>query len=369
MILIFYLIKGKRKLINTEIHPSISFIIVVHNGENLIINKIENTLSLNHLSEDYEIIVFSDGSTDKTGERVKNFIDKSGEKRIKFLSSLTHEGKNSAINKAVENSSKEIIVFSDADAILEADAMIHLIKHFSDPRIGGVCGRRIISEDNKKLNKPQSDYIKFDTTIKLLESKIDSISSNDGKLYAIRRNLFQFIPSAVTDDLYMCLLIVKQRYLFLLEPEAKAFIKAPSRDISHEIKRRRRIVSTSLRGIYLMRELLNPLKYGFFSIRLIINKVIRRGLPFCLLLIFFSSLYLSFYNSVIKIFFILQIIFYILALLHWVLLKNISGLKLIKRITSLSLYFCIGNFGTLLGVIDLLMGKKITKWEPLKVDR
>ena len=220
-----------------------------------------------------------------------------------------------------------------------------------------------------ELDTAQADYFRFDSLIKRLESQLGSISSNTGTLYAIRRALFQPVPPAVTDDLYVSLSIIKKNYQFIFEPDAKVYIKAPSINPAHEILRRRRIVSQSLRGIYLMKDLLNPFKYGFFSIRILINKIIRRLLPIFMLLIFFSSLVLSFHYLFFRIIFFLQIIFYLLAVSYLSLFQHTSHLRIVARITSLAYYLCLGNFGTLLGLIDFLRGKRIVKWEPSRTDK
>lgn len=364
IIRIVYIIKGRKTVKYSSALPPVSFVIVTHNAAKLISDKINNSLSIDYPVDRREIIVFSDGSTDETESRVRPFCDK----KVYFLSSPYHEGKNSAINKAVDKASGEILVFSDVDAILEPKALLELVKYFGDPDVGGVCGQRVIAEDRKELKRAQSDYIRVDSTIKKLESSVGSISSNDGKLYAIRRCLFKPIPSSVTDDLYACLSVVKQGYRFLFEPHARAFIAIPSRNPGHEIKRRRRIVSTSLRGIFLMRELLNPLKYGLFSISLIINKIVRRFLPVFLVSLFLSSLALCVHSPLIGLFLLLQLSFYILAFAHWALLRHLPGLRIVKRLSSLAFYFCLGNYGTLLGLIDFLRGKRIIKWEPSKLD-
>ena len=300
---ILYLVKYKKPIKVSSFNPTISLMTVVHNAQDLIVEKINNLLSLNYPSDNVEIIIFSDGSTDKTENNVKPFINE----KIHYFSSTAHEGKNKAINETINNCSGEIIIFSDADAYLDSDAIKYLTKYFVDPEIGGVCGQRIICKDNKKLKKAQSDYIKFDSLIKKLESQTGNISSNDGKLYAFKKDLFKPIHPAVTDDLYMCLSIIKQNYRFIFEPEAKAFIKIPSRNPVHEIQRRRRIVCRSLRGILLNKDILNPFKYGFFSLSLFINKIMRRFLPVFLLSMFFSSCVLSFYNHLVGIVLFLQI--------------------------------------------------------------
>jgi biofilm PGA synthesis N-glycosyltransferase PgaC len=363
MLWAFYLIKRKRMVQFTEKLPSVSLIIVVRNEEELIETKIRNSLSLNYPDDKYEIVLFSDGSTDQTEKKAKSFTDN----KMHVFASPHHEGKNSALNKAVRHSSGDILVFTDVDAVLDADALIKLVKYFGDPEVGGVCGKKVIIKDGIRLEEAQDIYSRFASLIKNLESRTGSISSNDGTLYAIRKNFFKDIPPAVTDDLYVCLSIARQHYRFLFEPDAHAYIKAPSRSYTHEMQRRRRIVSTSLRGIFMLKELLNPFQYGLFSLNLFVNKILRRFLPVFLLLLLLSTLILSLHNLLFRIILALQIAFYALAFLYWIFLQHMKR-NIIIKIASISFYFCIGNYGTLLGFIDFLKGKQITKWDPLKTD-
>ena len=187
-----------------------------------IADKLRNSLSINYPREKLEIIVFSDGSTDDTEDIVKQY-EAGG---VRLLASKEHRGKIEGMNMAVKMSRGEILFFSDVDTVLEKDSILNLVRYFGDPEVGGVAGRQTIYKDNLDLEKAQKDYKRFDTTIKSLESRIGSISSNDGTLYAIRKRLFHPIPPAVTDDLYVCLSIVKQKYRFIYEPEVKAYIKA-----------------------------------------------------------------------------------------------------------------------------------------------
>ena len=158
------------------------------------------------LQKSVRLVIVSDGSTDSTEKKVESFI----RENIQLISLKKHIGKNSAINQGIKYCTGEIVIFSDADAILESNAILNLVRYFSDTTVGGVCGQRVIYEDRKGLKYAQSNYIKFDSTIKKLESRIGSISSNDGKLYAIRSKLFEPIHPAVTDDLYTALSIIKQ---------------------------------------------------------------------------------------------------------------------------------------------------------------
>ena len=362
MIWIKYLIKGKKPVrYSPDYRPSVSLVIVARNAENCVVKRLINSLELVFPTEDHEIVFFSDGSTDNTLKLAKSITNS----KIRIFSSSTHLGKNNGLNQAIKECKGDILVLSDVDVMLDKDTILTLVKHFSDPEIGGVCGEKELLKVRMDMSTSQTYHIRFEKTIKKLESLTGSISSNDGTLYAIRRNLYKPLPLGVTDDLYVCLSVVKQRSRFLYEPDAKAYIEPPSKSTRHEMVRRRRIVSNSLMGLYLMRELMNPFKYGTFAIILFINKVLRRVIPFCLILVFFSNLFLSFHSTTMGVFLCLQIAFYSLAASYKLFFRKHSGLKKVTKIGAIAYYFCVGNCGTLLGVLWFLKRSNMTKWEPL----
>ncbi|MBI5233081.1 MAG: glycosyltransferase, partial [Deltaproteobacteria bacterium] len=178
-----YLVRGEKTVKARPIEPLITVVVVVRNAASIIEEKIKNTLSLDYPADRLELIISSDGSTDRTEDIVQPYIGG----RVRLVSSPLHEGKNSALNRAVAISAGEILVFTDADALLEKGALRRIVPHFADEDVGGVCGQRVIAEHEMRLEKAQSDYIRFDSSIKRLESKTGSITSNDGKLYAIRK--------------------------------------------------------------------------------------------------------------------------------------------------------------------------------------
>jgi hypothetical protein len=170
------------------------------------------------------------------------------------------------------------------------------------------------------------------------------------------------LPLTVTDDLYTCLAVVRQGYRFVFEPRARACIQASSRDRRHELRRRRRIVSRSLHGIWLSREVLNPLRHGLFAVNLLINKVLRRLLPVFLILTFVSSVLLAFAHPAVALLLAGQAAFYLLALSYrWILPRSRTAGRW-ARLGSVAYYVCLGNLGNLLGVVDFVRGKRVAKW-------
>jgi cellulose synthase/poly-beta-1,6-N-acetylglucosamine synthase-like glycosyltransferase len=347
---------------------SVSVIVVFRNAESLIEKKIQNFLTIDYPKEKIELILVSDGSSDHSLDVIQPYLSPF----IRLFHSSDHKGKAYGLNLGVEKSKGDILVFCDADSILEQGTVKILLKYFSDPAIGGVCGQRMITEEVSHIKSGQKKYIAWDSLIKSLEVKCGlSITSHDGKLYAIRKQLFQPVPDGVTDDAYISLSVIGQNFRFVFDPEAKAVIKTPSRNERHELKRRARIVSRSLNGLKMNKKLLNPLEFGFFAMGLFINKVLRRVVPISLGLIFLASWILSRDNYFLgTISFWLQVTGYSISLLYPVFCmqwfsKNAPG-QYITKISSVGFFFCLGMIGTLFGIILFLSGAKITKWDPEK---
>jgi cellulose synthase/poly-beta-1,6-N-acetylglucosamine synthase-like glycosyltransferase len=342
----------------SESPPGVSMIIAVHNGEKLITAKLDNTLALDYPQEKLQIIVVSDGSEDATEEIVASYANRG----ILLFRLERHLGKTWALNEGVGRAAGELLVFSDTDALLPADALRQLVAHFGAPEVGGVCGQRVIGENGGDLRAAQAGYISLDSRLKLWESRLGNLTSNDGKLYAIRRSLFVPLPPAVTDDLFLCLAVARQGQAFLFEPRARALISTPSRSWSHELERRRRIVATSLHGIWLHRVLLDPFRHGFFAWRLLVNKVFRRLLPLSLPLLLAGSLLLAAEHPWALFLLVAQLLGYGLACCH------LLWPRLLGRFSASAFYFALGGYGTLLGLLDFLGGRQSDKWTPRKVD-
>jgi len=337
--------------------PSATLVVALRNAELLAASKVENSLAL-RAPGGLQLVFVSDGSSDSTVARLRA----AGGERVQVLEFSEHLGKAAALDAGARSATGEILVFSDADAQLAPDAVERLLARFADPRVGGVVGQRVIQESGGELARAQGGYIAADSALKRAEAALGSVTANDGKLYAIRRELYRPIAPGATDDLFSCLSVVEQGRRFVFEPRALAFIRTPSRSAGHELARRRRIVARSLHGIALKRSLLNPLRHGFFAVQLLVNKVLRRCLPFFLLGLLVASGALSVTQLPARLALAAQLAFYALALGHR-LWARIPGLG---AAAGLAYYFCVGNLGTLLGMADFLRGRETIKWDPIK---
>jgi len=345
-----------------DIRPSVTVLIAVHNGADLVEAKVANSLALEYRRDRMQVLFVSDGSTDATVELLRACKDD----RVEVLERDEHQGKIAALNYAMPRCRGDVVVFSDVDALLAPDALRMLLRHFDDPAVGGVCGQRVIPDDAVWSGSGQASYVAVDTKLKSLETRMGSVTSNDGKLYAVRRDLCRPMPEAVTDDLFMCLSIVSKGHRFVFDEDARARVLLPSRSWRHEFHRRRRIVSTSLRGIYYERGLLNPFVFGRYSLQLLINKITRRMLPFHMLGVLVGMGILAAVWPVLYIPLGLVIAGLVAGVLWPAGIRMPAPLRPLGAVADAAHYLCLGSIGTLCGVIDFMFGRRITGWEPNK---
>lgn len=343
--------------------PTVTGIIAVRNAVGLVDMKVRNCLALDYPPGKLSFIFYSDGSTDGTTERLREWAAR--EETIHVMASTTHGGKIAALNEAARECSSDLLLFTDVDALLAPDSLRLLARHYSDESVGGVCGRRVIGEEDAEVRSGQDRHFRFHAGVQALESQVGSVTANEGKIYIMRRDLFEPIAASVTDDLYTSLCVVRRGFRFIYEPDAVAHVHLPSRSLAHEITRRRRIVSTSLRGLWHQRGLFNPFRYGVYSLGLFINKVLRRLLPVFLTVLFVSSAALAehfLFFSVLA----LQCVFYLGAITHMVLPRMTRRIPIVGKLLAVVAYFCVGNVGMLLGLLDFVGGRSIDRWEPVK---
>ena len=338
--------------------PKVTLIITAHNEGKIIRQKIENSLSLDYPKEKLEIIVASDGSTDDTDEIVAEYENWG----VKLEPLVERRGKTAAQNDAVSNSSGEVIVFSDANAMYAKDAIKKLVRNFDDKRVGCVCGElKYTNLSESVAGKSESLYWKYEKFLKRKESQISSLLGVTGSIYAVRRALYVPLKQDIISDFVEPLEIVRNRHKVVYEPEAISFEKA-SADMKTEFERKTRIVTRSIRGLFNERELLNPFKYGIFSIQLISHKLLRWTVPLFLIGLFVSNLFLWDNGNVYRSLLIFQIVFYLSALVGWLFELIGSQIKLFY----IPYYFCMVNLAALIGWFKYLTRQKEVIWDTVR---
>ena len=335
----------------TQTQPSLSIIIPVHNEEAIIEQKIGNTLSLNYPKERLDVILVSDGSTDRTEELIRNIRSD----RITLLPLPSRRGKAAALNAGLRLSTADILVFSDASIMLHPDALQQIVRPFQSFDIACVSG-----EDHIPEGGGEGLYGKYELLLRNLESKVSSIVGASGCFYAQRRSLCQPFIEGMAPDFLSVLTTVQAGFRAITYPPAIGYMKSipASRD---EYTRKVRTFTRGIATLMHFRRFLNPIKYGFFSIELISHKIMRWLSGLFLIALLASNL---FFLDLIafRIFFILQIMFYSLSLVAY-MNNKIADKSAVFRVP---LYFSLVNIAALKAWVMYLKGMRQEIWEPSK---
>ena len=336
--------------------PFVSIIVAAYNEEPVIAQKITNTLNLRYPADAWEMIIASDGSTDATVAVAEGFDDK----RIRVLD-LPRRGKNATLNDAVKYARGSILVFTDADIQLDADALTHLVAPFVDENIGCVAGEYRHAPDRGSANKGERWYWRFDLWLKSLQARGGSATCATGALYALRACLFESIPANVTDDFFTSTRAVAAGKRIVTAPAARAY-GFSELDTDREFARKIRVISRGLRSVWAARSLWNPFRYGWYAVQIITHKVLRRFAFIPLLSLFGASLCLyntgALYRGVASV----QIVFHSLALAGALSRKmRFPG----KRMLQIPYYIDMVYAAVIMACIDVATGGgKSRSWNP-----
>lgn len=345
----------KENVKDNAVQPSVTLLVCAYNEEDVISEKIENSLDLDYPTDKIKIIIASDGSTDKTTQIINTFEDE----RLTLYSYNQRRGKIKTIIETVPEISSEIIVFSDANTMYARDSIRKLTRNFADPCVGAVSGDVSLQNEQTSFGVSESTYYIYERWIQLAESHIGSIVGADGAMYAIRRDLFM-PPSMKTilDDFVISMNVTLQNYRVVYDPEAQGF---EENIISHkfEFLRKSRIVAGGLQSVFLCEGIPSfaqpKLLFCYLS-----HKLLRWLIPCHLLLFFASNAILSFSSEVrgFRIALALQCAFYCCALLGYFSRRMLFG-----RFFAIPFYFCLVNGAALYGIYKGIFNKQSVTWE------
>jgi cellulose synthase/poly-beta-1,6-N-acetylglucosamine synthase-like glycosyltransferase len=250
--------------------PFVSLIVAAHDEQEVIARRVKNALALDYPRDRLEVIVASDGSTDRTAELAR----KAG---ADLVLELPRGGKVRAQDAAAERASGEVLAFSDANAIWESDALRRLIGPFSDPGVGYACGRVAFTLEDG--TNQEGAYWRYEMAVRALESRLGGVTGGNGAIYAVRRDAYYAVPPAGSHDLSFPFGMVKRGWRALYAPRALAREKmAPT--IEGEWKRKRRMMSGAW-GIMLREGMLSPRGYGaLYAFQIASHRVLRYLTPF-----------------------------------------------------------------------------------------
>ena len=343
--------------------PPITLFITAYNEADIIDEKMANCLSLAYPSDRLRILWVIDGSTDHSETLLSNYNG------IQIIHSPERRGKTAAINHGMQHVTTPFVIFTDANCMLNEEALKQIMRQFRDPSIGCVAGEKRIALENDDAiaSKGESTYWKYESFLKRLDFQYYSTIGAAGELFAIRTALFKKMPSdTLLDDFMLSMLIAKDGYRIAYTPDAYA-VERGSLDMQEEAKRKKRIAAGGWQSMWRLLPLLNILKYGRLSFQYVSHRVLRWSLaPVSLFMLWPLSLLLSIIDTshkyVFLVIFALQIIFYICAYAGMLKKSNAH----VPKLFYIPYYFIFMNINALKGIGYLLNNRHDGSWEKVR---
>jgi glycosyltransferase involved in cell wall biosynthesis len=256
-----------RPVAKAEIEPSVVLIVAAHDEEDVIGRRLENLLALDYPAEKLEIVVASDGSTDRTDEIVSEIAAR--EPRIQLLA-CERGGKTPAQNRAVRETKSELLAFTDANTEWAPDALRKLAQNFADEDVAYVSGElRLTASDGSNR---EGLYWRYELWLRSNESKTCSITAGNGAIYAVRRSDYLEGASISGHDFGLPFRMVQRKRRAVFEPRALALEKE-SRDMEDEFGRKVRMISRAVRHVY-NGSLLHPVP-PIYALELFSHRLLR----------------------------------------------------------------------------------------------
>ena len=270
--------RNRRPEVSDAELPTLSLIVAAYNEAAMVKFRIENALQMDYPFAKLEIIIASDGSTDGTDEIVKSF----SHRHVRLMRFEPRRGKAAMLNDAIPSARGQIVMLSDANTFTEPQAARQLAVWFSDPRIGAVCGKLVLTDPENGRNV-DGLYWKYETFLKMCESRLGALLGSNGGIYAIRKSAFTRIPDDTYVDDFVIPLLAKQEHgiHIVYDHHAKAYEETPA-SMASEFHRRARIGAGGFQAIGILRGLLRP-SHGWVAFTFFNHKVLRWISPFLLL--------------------------------------------------------------------------------------
>lgn len=363
-ILLYFLVKIRRILKGKRIlpgldqdFPSLTLVVAAYNEEDLIVEKIHNTLALNYPADKLSLLFITDGSNDKTPDLITLYP------QIKLMHSSARNGKIHAIHRAMHEVNSEVVVFTDANTFLNKDALLLIARHYADPKVGAVSGeKRVMQDAVSDATAGEGFYWKYESTLKKWDSELYSVVGAAGELFSVRRSLYREVESdTILDDFMISMLIAQQGYRIIYEPDAYAS-ELSSDNIKEELKRKVRIAAGGIQSVLRLKKLFFPFSFPLLWFQYISHRVLRWTVtPFLMILVFILNVLICFQSGNVIYWLIMagQLLFYGAAFAGWMLEKK----KIKVKALFVPYYFCAMNYAVIAGIRRYYKGSQSAAWE------
>ena len=341
--------------------PTMTLMICAYNEEDVVAEKMVNTRALDYPKDKLRIMWVTDGSNDRTNELLAAYPE------VDVVFSPERRGKTAALKHGLRELQTRYVAFTDANTMINPEALREIARLFMDPTIGCVSGEKRVAarKEGEMAAEGEGLYWKYESTLKRWDSELYSAMGAAGELYAIDPALARDVPDeALLDDFMMSMYIVDEGRRIAYTPDAYAR-EYGSANIYEESKRKRRIAAGGLQSIWWLRRMLNPFRQPLVAFQFISHRVLRWSItPVAMILLLLANIALVvmgaglFYQVIL----VLQVLFYLMALCGW--LQSRVGRK--NKLLYTAYYFMFMNFNVFRGMAYLKSHSKSGTWEKAK---
>lgn len=344
-----------RPIRSAPITPTITVVIAAHNEETHIAAKIENCLALDYPPNRLDLIVVTDGSTDRTPAIVTAYLSRFPG-RLTSISLPHRGGKAAALNRGVAHASGEIVMLADARQQFDSEVARALVRNFSDPQVGAVSGDLVLrAHAHHGGGTGLGLYWRYEKGIRRAESRWRSSMGYTGAVSAIRRSLFAPLPeNTLLDDLVTPLRVISRRYRVVFEPGARAYdtlSPIPGREFARKV----RTLAGVLQTCFNARALVGPLTAGVWW-QLASHKLLRLIVPYLLVLTFVANAFLS--SPMYRVTFLTQALLYGLGTAGLMISGRIGR----SRFLSIPATFLWLNAAVVVATLRHFTGRRLDLW-------
>ena len=341
--------------------PHVTFLICAYNEQDVVDMKMENTLQLDYPKNKLHIMWVTDGSTDKTNENLKRYPE------VQVVYSPERRGKTAALNHGISQVRSEITVMTDANTLVNKEALREITKLFQNAKVGCVAGEKRVMTRNEGETAAQGEglYWRYESTLKKLDSELYSTMGAAGELNAIRTALYKPMPeNTLLDDFVMSMRMVDEGYRIAYAPNAYA-MEYGSANLHEESKRKRRIAAGGLQSSWWLRSMMNPFRNFTVAFQFVSHRVLRWTItPFALMALIPLNVLLVFMNAgtFYTLLWALQLLFYLAAFCGYYMEQH--GKK--NKLLYVPYYFLFMNLNVFYGIPYLKSHQHAGTWEKAK---
>ena len=341
--------------------PDVTFMVCAYNEQDVVDMKMENMHQLDYPHSKLHMMWVTDGSTDETNDRLGRYPD------VEIVFSPERRGKTAALNHGISMVKTDLTIMSDANTMVNPEAVREIVRCFQDPQVACVAGeKRVMARhEGQAAAEGEGLYWKYESALKRLDSELYSAMGAAGELNAIRTRFYRAMPeNALLDDFVMSMRMVDNGYKIAYSPEAYA-MEYGSADLNEESKRKRRIAAGGLQSVWWLRKMMNPLRNPVVAFQFVSHRVLRWSItPVALLALIPLNVALVIMKAgpVYNVSGALQLLFYLAALISWFMERQ--GRK--NKLLYVPYYFLFMNLNVFKGMKYLCSHQSSGAWEKAK---